>query len=130
METGVIPFNGQTLDYIKTHNHIGIRAGEERPGFLEIWMVVVNKRVFARSWGLAEKSWFNTFLKNDTGAIKCGELVIPVLGRIPDDRPQLDELINKAYLDKYDYGRNSYYAQGIIKPAHMERTMEFLPLAQ
>lgn len=120
-------FSQETLDYINTHNLIGIRAGEERTTFLNIWMVVVNRRVFARSWGLAEKSWFNTFLHSRTGAVKCGEQLIPVIGRISDDLSQLEELINKAYLEKYDSGSNSFYAQGITKPAHVERTMEFLP---
>lgn len=120
-------FSREILEQVNTLYHIGIRAGEERSTFLDIWMVVVNERIFARSWGLAEKSWFNTFLQSPEGSIQCGEHVIPVHGRIPADLPQMEELINQAYLTKYDSGRASFYAQGIIKPAHAERTMELLP---
>lgn len=120
-------FSQEILDHINTHYHIGIRAGEERTSFLDIWMVVVNNRVFARSWGLVEKSWFNTFLQSPEGSIQCGDQAIPVHGRIPADLPQIEELINTAYLAKYDSGRGSFYAQGIIKPAHMERTIELMP---
>ncbi|RTZ46692.1 hypothetical protein EJ377_22175 [Chryseobacterium arthrosphaerae] len=49
--------------YIQSHNLIGIKAGAERPDFLEIWMVIVRNRIFARSWGLAERSWYTAFLK-------------------------------------------------------------------
>jgi hypothetical protein len=62
------------LDYIKTNNLIGIKAGENRSAFLEIWMVTVNDRVFARSWGLAEKSWYNSFLQ-DSKVKYCVEIL-------------------------------------------------------
>ena len=52
------------LDYIQNHTIIGIKAGHQRPEFLEIWMIVVQNRIFARSWGLAKRSWYNTFLDN------------------------------------------------------------------
>ena len=45
------------IQYINSHNLIGIKAGKERETFLEIWMVTVENRIFARSWGFAEKSW-------------------------------------------------------------------------
>ncbi|ALD21337.1 DUF2255 family protein [Hymenobacter sp. DG25A] len=115
-----------TLSYISQHNLIGIRAGQDRPTFLSIWMVVVDDRIFARSWGLAEKSWFNTFMENPAGAIRCGEVVIPVRAVVPSDLARLNERISQAYLAKYDAGANSPYAQGIIQPQHVARTLEFV----
>lgn len=115
-----------TLDYIRQHNLIGIRAGQDRPTFLPIWMVVVDNRVFARSWGLAEKSWFNSFMENPAGAIRCGEEMIPVRAVVPSDLAQLTERISQAYLDKYNAGANSPYAQGITQPEHVARTLELV----
>ncbi|WP_044512866.1 DUF2255 family protein [Hymenobacter sp. DG25B] len=117
-----------TLDYIRQHNLIGIRAGQDRATFLSIWMVVVNNRIFTRSWGLAEKSWFNTFLENPTGAIRCGEEVVPVRAVVPPDLAHLNERISQAYLAKYDAGANSPYAQGITQPQHVARTLELVVL--
>ncbi|MGB4843960.1 MAG: hypothetical protein WBP16_05800 [Ferruginibacter sp.] len=39
----------QALNFIQTNNLIGIKAGKERTSFLDIWMVVVDNRIFARS---------------------------------------------------------------------------------
>lgn len=119
-------FEQQTIDFINTHNLIGIKAGNERPDFLNIWMVTIDNRVFARSWGLAERSWYNTFLDNNTGEILCGEKIIQVQALIPSDIDQLNHRISEAYLKKYDSGQNSFYAHGIIKDQHVEKTMEFI----
>ncbi|REC63665.1 DUF2255 domain-containing protein [Chryseobacterium pennae] len=116
----------KALDYIKTNNLIGIKAGSERPDFLEIWMVVVQNRIFARSWGLAERSWYNTFLKSSVGQIKCDDEIYTIKAIVSEDIEQLTDKINRAYLTKYNFGRNRKYAMGIIEEKHIERTMEFI----
>jgi hypothetical protein len=116
------------LYYIKTNTIIGIKAGQKRSEFLEIWMVVVQDRVFARSWGLAERSWYNTFLENPDGEIQCGETIYPIKALIPQDINDLTEEINEAYLTKYNTGHNIPYSQGIIQEKHIAKTMEFIIL--
>ncbi len=116
------------IQHINSHNLIGIKAGKERESFLEIWMVTVENRIFARSWGFAEKSWYNTFLKDNLGEIKCGETIYAIEARIPEDLSELEQEINQAYLDKYDSGENSFYAKGIIEEKHVAKTMEFIIL--
>lgn len=113
------------IEYINNNNLIGIKAGLERPGFLNIWMVAVDNRIFARSWGFAEKSWYNTFLQNPKGQIKCGDTIYPIKAIIPVDLDQITEKINAAYLKKYTSPHNIEYAKGIIKEAHANKTMEF-----
>jgi len=116
----------KALHYINHHNLIEIKAGEERTTFLEIWMVTVNDRIFARSWGLAEKSWYNTFLQDPKGQIKCGEEVFYIKALVPDDLRDLASDINTAYLTKYNTGSNLKYSKGIIQQKHIEKTMEFI----
>ena len=116
----------EAINYINSHNFIGIKAEKERETFLEIWMVTVNNRIFARSWGFAERSWYNTFLNDSNGEIKCGNRVFKIRADIPKDLDALNEKISQAYLDKYDSGDNSYYAQGITEQSHVEKTMEFI----
>ena len=118
----------KAIQYINSNNLIEIKAGNERETFLEIWMVTFNNRVFARSWGFAERSWYNTFLKDNSGQIKCGEEIFNIKAQIPNDLSELEEQINQAYLNKYDSGRNSVYAQGIVKKEHADKTMEFIVL--
>lgn len=116
----------KALSYIKENNLIGIKAGLHRLTFLEIWMVVVEDRIFARSWGLAEKSWYNTFLKSSEGQIQCGNTVYNIQALIPDDLDQITDEINNAYIEKYNFGDNSKYAIGITKGDHIGKTMEFI----
>lgn len=114
------------LDFIHTNNLIGIKAGPDRQSFLDIWMVVVDERIFARSWGFAERSWYNSFLQNPDGQLKCGEKVVAIKASIPADKEMITEKINLAYLTKYNSGQNIEYAKGIVEKEHIEKTMEFL----
>ncbi|SKC11094.1 hypothetical protein SAMN05660477_03089 [Soonwooa buanensis] len=114
------------INYINSRNLIGIKAGSDRKTFLKIWMVTVNNRIFARSWGFAERSWYNTFLNDSNGEIKCGDNVFNIKADIPKDLDALNEKISQAYLDKYDSGDNSYYAKGITEQNHVAKTMEFI----
>jgi hypothetical protein len=121
-----ISSSSQAIEYIKTTNLIGIKAGLERLDFLDIWMVVVDDRIFARSWGFAERSWYNTFIINPEGQIKCGERIFHIQATIPTDNTEMTERINHAYLSKYNSEHNIKYAQGIIEDKHVEKTMEFI----
>ncbi len=115
-----------TLNFIRSNNLIGIRAGKERENFLDIWMVVIDDRIFARSWGLSERSWFDTFKKDSSGAIRCAGQIIPVTAVVPSDIDSLNEKISQAYLKKYNSGSNAPYALGIIEARHVAKTMEFV----
>ncbi|HQV01195.1 MAG: DUF2255 family protein [Bacteroidia bacterium] len=114
------------LKYINTHSLIGIKAGNDRTAFLEIWMVVVDNRMFARSWGMAEKSWYNSFLQDPLGQIKCGETIYSIKANIPADNYILKDKINEAYLNKYNSAHNAKYAKGITQEPHISKTMEFI----
>ncbi|KMQ61570.1 hypothetical protein ACM46_16335 [Chryseobacterium angstadtii] len=116
----------EALHYINSHNLIEIKAGKHRTTFLEIWMVTVHDRIFARSWGLAERSWYNTFLEDSDGQIKCGEKIVNIKAVVPDDAVELASEINTAYLTKYNTGENIKYSKGIIQQKHVEKTMELI----
>ena len=116
----------EAIRYINSHNLTRIKAGNDRETFLEIWMVTVDNRIFARSWGFAERSWYNTFLNDSNGEIKCGDQIFKIKAEIPKDLDALNEKISRAYLDKYDSGYNSFYAKGITEQSHVDKTMEFI----
>ncbi len=116
------------IQFVENNNLVGLKAGNDRPDFLEIWMVVVRGRVFARSWAMSERGWYTAFLKNKNGFIKCGEIVSTIYGIVPGDIAELGKEINNAYISKYNYGSNSVYVQEIIEENRMEKTMEFIPV--
>ncbi len=119
------PFPQDFYQHLKAHTLTGIKAGKERTTFLNIWMVQVDGRVFARSWGKSNRSWFTTLLDKQHGQIKYGDTVIDITG-IPCKDPLLNTRIDQAYLDRYTTPENMPYAVGITQPEYAEFTMEFL----
>lgn len=113
-------------DHVKTNTLIGIKGGRTRESFLNIWMVQVNGRVFARSWNKSEKSWFTEFLKVGVGQVKFGEEVLNVAGRKTPPEDEIQHLVNSAYLLKYDQEQNKPYVLGITQPEYKHYTLEIL----
>lgn len=103
-----------------------VKGGAQRERFLEIWMVAVGDRVFARSWSKSKRSWFTAFLEEGIGAVAYRNKEIQVKGEkvAPNDPIQAD--INKAYLLKYTQEQNKYYAEGITQDEYLDYTLEFI----
>ncbi len=121
-------FHRSFYDYLSSHTLTGIKGGTQRDNFLQIWMVEVNSRVFARSWSKSARSWFTSFIQEGRGQIQFGENVIDVRGVKVDPGDPIQSEINEAYLSKYTQEGNVEYAEGIVKPEYANFTMEFLPL--
>lgn len=115
------------LNYLREHTLSGIKAGASRSTFLDIWMVEVNGRVFARSWGKSSRSWFTAFIDEGTGQIRFTDQVIDVRGQLVTDF-DLNCQIDSAYLTKYVQDENRAYAEAISKPDYHMFTMEFIPV--
>src|SRR2546425_2179501 len=76
---------GSVVAAINASTILGVRAGartEHR--FIGIWAVVVNGRVFARSWKQARGGWYHTFLTDPVGTIQVGNRELRV--RAPSAR--------------------------------------------
>lgn len=111
--------------HLKNNNYTQIKGGIERNSFLEIWVVNVNKRVFARSWNKSARSWFTAFLETGVGQLKYGEKVIDIKGKKLASVEPIQEEINKAYLKRYNQKENVFYSEGITQPEYLDYTMEF-----
>ena len=68
-----MPFPNDFYQYLSENTLVGIKAGNERDRFIDIWVVEVNMRIFARTWSKSENSWFTTFLRGENGKIKYGD---------------------------------------------------------
>ncbi|ALI99036.1 DUF2255 family protein [Rufibacter tibetensis] len=112
------------IKYLGTQTLAGIKGGKDRDTFLDIWMVEVAGRVFARSWGKSNRSWFTAFLEQGVGELKYDDNVIAVTGK-PLKDSQMNLLIDKAYQEKYTQEHNLIYVKGITQPEYHEYTMEF-----
>lgn len=105
---------------------IGVRAGQGEHRFIGLWAVVVEGRVFVRSWSLKPRSWWRTFLEDPRGAITVGDLELPVRA-VRTRSERLKTLINKAYLAKYKTPGSIKFARDLGRAKSRATTTELVP---
>jgi hypothetical protein len=106
---------------------IGVRAGA-RSGhrFIGVWPIVVNGRLFARSWTRKAKGWYQAFLEDPLGTIQVDEREIRVRAvRARGER--LRDAIEREYAEKYDTPGSRKYVRGFRTPRRRDTTIEFVP---
>ena len=102
-----------------------IRAGREHR-FIGIWVVIVGRRVFVRSWDVRPGGWFHAFLEEPRGAIRIGEREIPVRAiRTRSERIKTD--VDRAYAAKYTTPASRKYVLGFRVQRRREATIELVP---
>ena len=106
---------------------LGVRAGARSSHrFIGIWVVVVEGRVFSRSWTQKPGGWYRTFLEDPLGTIQVGEREVPVRAvRARGERTY--DAIEQAYAKKYPTPGSLKYVRGFRTSQRRETTMEFLP---
>lgn len=105
-----------------------IRAGTGPHRFIGIWVVVVNDRVFVRSWSVKPRGWFRTFLEQPRGTVQIAEREIKVCAvRARGER--LRDAVDRAYLDKYNSRGAIKYARDLGSAKSRATTLELRPLS-
>jgi hypothetical protein len=119
-------FSKPVLAAIHASKILGIRAGIQPHRFLPIWAVVLNGRVFVRSWNDKPKGWFRAFLEEPRGAIQISGREVRVRAR----RRRGDRLmraIEAAYKEKYNTPGSRHFVRGFARPRRRATTMELMP---
>src|SRR6185436_16788251 len=93
---------------------LGIRAGTKPHRVIGIWAVVVENRVFVRSWSLKERSWYRTFLQVPVGVIVVEGRQIPVRAVFTRSE-RLKKLVDRAYAEKFNTPGSKHYVQGFAR---------------
>lgn len=106
---------------------IGVRAGSRSDHrFIGIWAVVVDGRVFARSWTLKPDGWYRTFLTERLGTIRVGEREVRVRA-IRVRAKRLLDAVERAYAEKYASPGSRKFVRGFRTARRRETTTEFVP---
>ena len=95
-------FADEILEGLSKSKVLRIRAGAGQHRFIGIWVVVVEDRVFVRSWSVKPDGWYSTFLQEANGAI----------------------------LDKYSGKGSLQYAKDLGSAKSRATTLELVPLAK
>jgi hypothetical protein len=119
-------FPRKVLASIRDGNFLGMRAGSEPHRFIGIWAVVVEDRVFVRSWSLKPRSWWRTFLEEPRGAINVDGREIRVRA-VQTRSERLKDAVDRAYLEKYTSPGSIKYARDLGRAKSRATTTELIP---
>lgn len=119
-------FASAVVDSIRDGKILGIRAGTKPHRFIGIWAVVVERRVFVRSWSLKPRSWYRTFLEEPRGTINVDGREIPVRA-IHTRSERLKKAVDQAYLEKYNTPGSVKYARDLGRAKSRATTTELVP---
>ena len=118
-------FSNDVIEALRKSKILGVRAGTEHR-FTGVWPVVIDDRLFVRSWNDKATGWFRAFRKEPKGAIQVGGLEIPVRAR-PTRSARIREAVTAAYGEKYNTKASRKWVEGFAEPARELATLEFIP---
>jgi hypothetical protein len=121
-------FSDNILAVLRKSKGLRIRAGTGPHRFIDIWLVVVNDRVFVRSWSVTPRGWYWAFLEEPRGAIRIADHEIAVRAvRMRDKRVR--DAVDRAYLDKYNTPGGIKYARDLGSAQSRATTLELRPFS-
>ena len=105
---------------------MGVRAGTEH-SYTGVWVVVVDDRIFARSWNDKPTGWFRAFRKQPGGTIQIDDLEIPVRGKLVRSA-RIRDAVTVAYAEKYNTKGSQKWVEGFKEWERVLTTLEFVSL--
>ena len=121
-------FSDDILADFRESKGLRIRAGTGSHRFIGIWVVVVNGRVFVRSWSVKPRGWFRTFLEEPRGTVQIAEREIAVRAVKTRDK-RVRDAVDRAYLAKYNTPGAIKYARDLGSAKSRATTLELRPFA-
>jgi hypothetical protein len=119
-------FSKTMLEELAKAKILGIRAGTEHR-HTGVWVVVIEGRVFVRSWNDKPTGWYRAFEAEPTGSIQFAGREIAV--RVKRTRTErLRDAVTHAYAEKYDTKASQKWVRGFAEPHRAAATLELVPV--
>jgi hypothetical protein len=119
-----VNFPQKVIDAIDKSKILGVRSGSEHR-YTGVWVVVVNNRVFVRSWNDKPTGWFRAFKKEATGTIRIGDLEVAVRAKSVRS-VRIRDAVTLALGEKYNTKGSLKWVQGFAEPSRVLTTLEFV----
>lgn len=121
-------FPADILATLKKDKILGIRAGAESTHrVIAVWVVVVEGRVFIRSWGLKPRGWWRTLVEDPYGSMFVGEREISIRA-VQTRSERLKDLVSQAYKEKYNTPGSVKFVKDMSRKKSRDTTTEFVPM--
>lgn len=123
------PFSNEVLSKIHDDKILGIRAGTDTDHrVIGIWAVVVEGRVFVRSWSMQPRSWWRTFLEDPHGEIFVAHRKRGIKIRAMKVRSEkMKDKVSAAYREKYNTPGSVGYVEDMSRSPSRDTTTELVP---
>jgi len=118
-------FPKDVVEAFRSAKILGVRAGTEHR-YTGVWVVVVDGRVFARSWNDKPTGWFQAFRKQASGMVQVGDLELVVRGKLVRSA-RLRDAVTVAFGEKYPTKGSRKWVEGFAEPERVANTIEFIP---
>ena len=119
-------FSDKILAVLRDGKILGIRAGSGPHRFIGLWMVVVEGRVFVRSWGVKPGGWYHAFLEDPRGVVQVAEREIRIRA-VRTRSERLKDAVDRAYREKYNTPFALKYVRDLKRPKSRATTTELVP---
>ena len=121
-------FEPQILERVRKEKIFGIRAGSESTHrVIGVWAVVVEGRLFLRSWSMKPRSWWRVFLEDPYGSLFVGDQEIRVRA-VQTRSERLKDLVSQAYKEKYNTPGSVQFVRDMSGKKSRDTTTELIPL--
>lgn len=111
---------------IDTSKIMGIRAGARSDHrFTGVWPIVINGRVYARSWTQKPGGWYRSFQDDALGVLQVGARQVRVRA-VPVRSERILDAIEDAYAEKYPTPGSRKYVRGFRTARRRAATIEFV----
>jgi hypothetical protein len=118
-------FPDEVVEVFRKAKIMGVRSGTEHR-YTGVWVVVVDDRVFARSWNNKPTGWFQSFRKEPRGTVQVENLELPVRGKVVRSA-RVRDAVTAAFAEKYPTKGSRKWVEGFAEPARVRTTLEFVP---
>lgn len=118
-------FPAATVEAFDCAKILGVRAGSTHR-FTGVWVVVVEGRVFVRSWNDTPTGWFRAFRLAPAGTVQLGDREISVRGILPRSG-RIRDAVTSAYGQKYNTTASQKWVKGFATESRLLTTLELVP---
>ena len=118
-------FPDDVVEALRNAKIFGVRAGTEHR-YTGVWVVLVEGRLFVRSWNDKPTGWFRAFRKEPNGTVQVAGFEIPVRARLPRSA-RIRQAVTVAYGEKYNTKASRKWVEGFAEPARELATLELVP---
>jgi len=104
---------------------LGVRSGSTHK-HTGVWLVMIEGRVFVRSWNDSPTGWYRAFRAEPVGSISVAKVEIAVRARQVRSEP-MRRAVTRAYAEKYDTKASEKWVRGFGEAHREATTLELEP---